>query len=112
VVSTRGRLDIVKPRRSVPHIILNRQTPFTLLSVRDTAPTGMVGVPTNLSCASLCAQNGTIDMVASDHSPAHPDLKLLQEGDFLRAWGGIAGEIVFELDGFCVSRCAALRSFN
>jgi len=42
VVSTRGRLDIVKPRRSVPHIILNRQTPFTLLSVRDTAPTGMV----------------------------------------------------------------------
>jgi len=51
-------------------------------------------------------------MVASDHSPAHPDLKLLQEGDFLRAWGGIAGEIVFELDGFCVSRCAALRSFN
>ncbi|KAM4772582.1 allantoinase, mitochondrial-like [Rhinophrynus dorsalis] len=32
---------------------------------------------------------GHIDMVVSDHSPCTPDLKLLQEGDFLRAWGGI-----------------------
>ena len=33
---------------------------------------------------------GTIDLVASDHSPAPPDLKQLQTGDFLHAWGGIA----------------------
>jgi allantoinase len=32
--------------------------------------------------------NGTIDIVASDHSPAPPELKT---ADFLRAWGGIAG---------------------
>lgn len=36
-------------------------------------------------------KNGTIDMVASDHSPASPDTKLSQTGDFLAAWGGIAG---------------------
>ncbi|HYJ80148.1 MAG TPA: allantoinase AllB, partial [Longimicrobiaceae bacterium] len=34
--------------------------------------------------------SGAIDMVATDHSPCPPELKLRQEGDFLRAWGGIA----------------------
>jgi allantoinase len=33
---------------------------------------------------------GTIDMVVSDHSPCTPDLKLLAEGDFGAAWGGIS----------------------
>ncbi len=32
--------------------------------------------------------NGTIDIVASDHSPAPPHMKT---ADFVRAWGGIAG---------------------
>ena len=34
--------------------------------------------------------SGEIDLVATDHSPAPPDLKHLDSGDFLRAWGGIA----------------------
>jgi allantoinase len=34
--------------------------------------------------------DGTIDMVVSDHSPCTPELKRLETGDFLRAWGGIA----------------------
>ena len=34
--------------------------------------------------------NGDIDLVATDHSPAPPALKGLDEGDFLKAWGGIA----------------------
>jgi allantoinase len=33
---------------------------------------------------------GVIDFVISDHSPCTPDLKLLEHGDFERAWGGIA----------------------
>jgi len=33
---------------------------------------------------------GTLDLVASDHSPAPPALKCLETGDFVRAWGGIA----------------------
>jgi allantoinase len=32
--------------------------------------------------------SGTIDIVASDHSPAPPEMK---SGDFGKAWGGIAG---------------------
>jgi allantoinase len=35
-------------------------------------------------------QAGVIDFVATDHSPAPPDLKQLASGDFSTAWGGIA----------------------
>jgi allantoinase len=34
-------------------------------------------------------QAGIIDFVATDHSPAPPELKHLQSGDFSKAWGGI-----------------------
>ena len=34
--------------------------------------------------------DGTLDFVVTDHSPCIPGLKLPDEGDFLRAWGGIA----------------------
>ncbi|XP_060192360.1 allantoinase isoform X1 [Lycium barbarum] len=34
--------------------------------------------------------DGDIDMLSSDHSPAVPEMKLLDEGDFLKAWGGIS----------------------
>jgi allantoinase len=33
---------------------------------------------------------GWIDLVATDHSPCPPEMKLRDEGDFVRAWGGIA----------------------
>ena len=29
-------------------------------------------------------------MLSSDHSPTLPELKLLDSGDFLKAWGGIS----------------------
>ncbi len=34
--------------------------------------------------------DGRLDAVVSDHSPAPAFMKLREEGDFLRAWGGIA----------------------
>ncbi|MGH8968679.1 MAG: allantoinase AllB [Actinomycetes bacterium] len=34
--------------------------------------------------------DGTISCVVSDHSPCTADLKLLEDGDFDHAWGGIA----------------------
>jgi len=33
---------------------------------------------------------GTIDLVVTDHSPCPPELKLLEEGDFGAAWGGVS----------------------
>jgi allantoinase len=35
-------------------------------------------------------RDGTIDFVVSDHSPCPPDMKLLEQGDFMNAWGGIS----------------------
>ncbi|XAR66450.1 Allantoinase [Bertholletia excelsa] len=34
--------------------------------------------------------DGDIDMLSSDHSPTVPELKLLHDGNFLKAWGGIS----------------------
>ena len=34
--------------------------------------------------------DGVIDLVATDHSPAPPALKHVDDGDFVAAWGGIA----------------------
>ena len=34
--------------------------------------------------------DGDIDLIATDHSPAPPSMKHLSDGDFIRAWGGIA----------------------
>lgn len=35
-------------------------------------------------------KDGIIDFVATDHSPAPPDLKQLESGNFISAWGGIS----------------------
>jgi allantoinase len=35
-------------------------------------------------------RDGTIDMVVSDHSPCPPGMKLREQGDFMKAWGGIS----------------------
>lgn len=35
-------------------------------------------------------KDGGIDLIASDHSPCPPAMKLPESGDFLAAWGGIA----------------------
>ncbi len=34
--------------------------------------------------------DGSIDMIATDHSPCPPQLKQQDTGDFMRAWGGIS----------------------
>src|SRR5262249_10174612 len=34
--------------------------------------------------------DGAIDLIATDHSPAPPVLKHVDDGDFIRAWGGIS----------------------
>eukprot|EP00898_Chlorokybus_atmophyticus_P000661 jgi/Chlat1/1596/Chrsp124S01856 len=38
----------------------------------------------------LYHQDGVIELLSSDHSPSSPDLKLLDSGDFVHAWGGVS----------------------
>lgn len=35
-------------------------------------------------------KDNIIDFVATDHSPAPPEMKQLESGDFMKAWGGIS----------------------
>src|SRR5436190_8821 len=35
-------------------------------------------------------RDGTLDFVVSDHSPCPPEMKLREQGDFMKAWGGIS----------------------
>ena len=35
-------------------------------------------------------KDGVVDMVVTDHSPCPPEMKLPHQGDFRKAWGGIA----------------------
>jgi allantoinase len=35
-------------------------------------------------------KDGIIDFVATDHSPAPPEMKQMQSGDLMKAWGGIS----------------------
>ena len=54
-------------------------------------------------------RRGAIDMVVTDHSPAPPELKLLDVGDFILAWGGIAS---LELGLKAVWSGAGMRGLN
>ena len=36
-------------------------------------------------------REGVIDLIATDHSPCPPEMKRMEEGNFLAAWGGISG---------------------
>jgi len=65
-------------------------------------------------------KEGLIDFIVTDHSPAPPELKELDSGNFGKAWGGIAG-LQFSLpavwtraykEGFSVKEISDLMSFN
>jgi allantoinase len=44
----------------------------------------------NLAALWAALDEGVIDMIVSDHSPCPPEMKLVEAGDFMRAWGGIS----------------------
>ena len=49
---------------------------------------------------------GTIDLIASDHSPCPTDMRCIESGNFSRAWGGIAS---LQLGLALVWTCASQR---
>ncbi|KAK4347140.1 hypothetical protein RND71_033479 [Anisodus tanguticus] len=71
---------------------------YVLISVSEDIPDG----DTRFKCAPAIRDaankeklwdallDGDIDMLSSDHSPTVPEMILLDEGDFLKAWGGIS----------------------
>jgi len=54
-------------------------------------------------------REGVIDFIVTDHSPATPDMKQLEQGNYLSAWGGIAS-LQFSLP--LMWTAAAQKGFN
>ncbi|HVU62921.1 MAG TPA: allantoinase AllB [Phycisphaerales bacterium] len=52
---------------------------------------------------------GALSMVVSDHSPCPPAMKMLQTGDFARAWGGISS---LQVGLSAMASGARLRGFD
>lgn len=94
----RSSLDLLKKAKSRGDSISIETCPHYLAFSADEIPDG----DTRFKCAPPirdaenkeklwdALRNGDIDMLSSDHSPTLPELKLLQVGDFLKAWGGIS----------------------
>ena len=53
--------------------------------------------------------DGDIDLVATDHSPAPASLKSVEDGDFIKAWGGIAS---LQLGLSAIWTAASARGFS
>jgi allantoinase len=45
---------------------------------------------TNREALWSALRDGEIDLIATDHSPCPPEMKRLDSGDFIAAWGGVA----------------------
>ncbi|KAL6333737.1 hypothetical protein AAG906_028923 [Vitis piasezkii] len=91
-------LDLIKEAKSSGDSITVETCPHYLAFSAEEIPDG----DTRFKCAPPIRDaanreklweallEGQIDMLSSDHSPSVPELKLFDEGDFLRAWGGIS----------------------
>jgi allantoinase len=95
VASAEAVDEIARAKRDGAHITAET-CPHYLTFAADEIPEGA----TEFKCAPpiresrhrdalwLALQAGTLDLIATDHSPSPPSMKCA--GDFLRAWGGIA----------------------
>ncbi|OIW13685.1 hypothetical protein TanjilG_08027 [Lupinus angustifolius] len=91
-------LDLIKKAKSRGDSVSVETCPHYLAFSSDEIPNG----DTRFKCSPPIRDafnkeklweailEGHIDLLSSDHSPTVPELKLLAEGDFLRAWGGIS----------------------
>lgn len=68
---------------------------FTAEEIPDAAPVYKCAPPirdkANNDALWKGVLNGELDFLASDHSPAPPEIKKLESGNLFEAWGGISG---------------------
>lgn len=97
-VSTADAIELLAAARAEGMSVTSETCPHYLALAAEDVPAGA----TEFKCCPpirdransdrlwVGLQSGVIDCVVSDHSPAPPDLKLRDTGDFAKAWGGIA----------------------
>ncbi|CAN8246237.1 unnamed protein product [Cochlearia groenlandica] len=91
-------LDLIKEAKGKGDIVTVETCPHYLAFSAEEIPKG----DTRFKCSPPirdaanreklweAMMEGDIDMLSSDHSPTKPELKLLSDGNFLKAWGGIS----------------------
>lgn len=97
-LSSAGALDILRRARARGLPMTAETCPHYLCLQAEDVPRGNTafkcappirpGRNRELLWAALA--EGVLDVVVTDHSPCVPSLKLLDTGDFMNAWGGIA----------------------
>ena len=97
-VAAAGAIPLLRTARREGLPVTAETCPHYLVFSADSIPDGA----THFKCAPpirerahgealwAALRDGDLDMIASDHSPCPPSLKLPEEGNCLRAWGGIA----------------------
>ena len=97
-LSSAGALDSLRRAKAEGLPITAETCPHYLCLRAEDVPAGATAYKcappirggTNRDLLWAALADGTLDFVVTDHSPCIPGLKLPEEGDFMRAWGGIA----------------------
>lgn len=98
-VSSREGCALVAAAKAEGLPVTAETCPHYLAFTADDVPEGAtpfkcappLRAPEHREALVAALRDGTLDLVASDHSPCPTAMKRLESGDFLRAWGGIAG---------------------
>ncbi|KAG8385563.1 hypothetical protein BUALT_Bualt03G0058200 [Buddleja alternifolia] len=85
LADARSSLQLIKDAKSSGDSITVETCPHYLAFSAEEIPDG----DTRFKCAPPIRDADNKEKL-SDHSPSAPELKLLNEGDFLKAWGGIS----------------------
>src|SRR2546421_7032065 len=97
-LSTSQALDTLRAAKSEGLLVSVETCPHYLHLSSDKIPDGQTlfkcapPIRSRENCKQLWQglQDGVIDLVATDHSPCPPEMKLLDERNFRTAWGGIS----------------------
>ena len=129
-VSSAEALDIIRAAKTAglaitaetcPHYLTFAADETNTLGSKDPSYIGIAEGATEFKCAPPIREvenrerlwaglgDGTLDFIASDHSPCPPELKRKDTGDFFAAWGGIAS---LELGLAAVWTSARLRGYS
>ena len=92
-------LERIKKRKQITHKLTVETCPhylyFNAEEIPDASPIYKCAPPIreiqNNDLLWKAVLNDDFNFLSSDHSPAPPERKRLEEGDFFNAWGGISG---------------------
>lgn len=96
--SSSGSLGMLREARSAGVRITAETCPHYLFFAAEDVPRGATAFKCcppirereNAEKLWVALTEGTLGMIVSDHSPAPPEMKCPETGDFLKAWGGIS----------------------